>query len=395
MKYRSLWFLIISVLVTSTILAAGYRGPASGYHLAKKTVLGGDGGWDYLYCDSAARRVYISRSTHVMVIDADSGAVVGDIPNTPGVHGIAVVPELNKGFISNGRDNSVTIFDLKTLKETDRVAVGKNPDAIMYDPASKRVFTFNGASQDTTAIDANTGKVAGTIALGGKPEFAVSDEKGHVYVNIEDKSEVAQLDPNKLAVEARWSLAPGEEPSGLAIDRKHHRLFSVCSNKLMVVLNADNGKVVTTLPIGSGTDAAAFDPETGFAFSSNGEGTLTVVHEDSPDKYTVVENVATQRGARTMTLDLKTHRVFSVTAEFGPSPAPTAERPRPRPPMVPGSFTLLVLEKYDLLLGAATQWQNNNYFQQPLRSGRWTLSPPQLEQSLIQTGHKSWEPLAY
>jgi YVTN family beta-propeller protein len=280
-----------------------------------------------------------------MIVDADSYAVVGDIPNTPGVHGIAVVPDLNKGFISNGRDNSVTIFDLKTLKETDRVAVGKNPDAIMYDSASKRVFTFNGASQDTTAIDANTGKVAGTIALGGKPEFAVSDEKGHVYVNIEDKSEVAQLDPNKLAVEARWSLAPGEEPSGLAIDRKHHRLFSVCSNKFMVVLNADNGHVVTTLPIGSWTDAAAFDPETGFAFSSNGEGTLTVVHEDSPDKYAVVENVATQRRARTMTLDQKTHRVFSVTAEFGPTPAPTAERPRPRPPMVQGSFTLLVLEK--------------------------------------------------
>jgi YVTN family beta-propeller protein len=345
MKIHSWLFFLFCVLVVSAVAAVAFVSPAVGYHIAKKTVLGGDGGWDYLYCDSAARRIYISRSTHVMVVDADSYAVVGDIPNTLGVHGIAVAPDLNKGFISNGRDNSVTIFDLKALKETDRVAVGKNPDAIMYDPASKRVFTFNGASQDTTAIDANTGKVAGTIALGGKPEFAVSDEKGHVYVNIEDKSEVAQLDPNKLAVEARWSLAPGEEPSGLAIDRKHHRLFSVCSDKLMVVLNADNGHVVTTLPIGSGTDAAAFDPETGFAFSSNGEGTLTVVHEDSPDKYSVVENVATQRGARTMTLDQKTHRVFSVTAEFGPTPAPTAERPRPRPPMVPGTFTLLVLEK--------------------------------------------------
>jgi YVTN family beta-propeller protein len=345
MKIHSWLFFLFCVLVVSAVAAVAFVSPAVGYHIAKKTVLGGDGGWDYLYCDSAARRIYISRSTHVMVVDADSYAVVGDIPNTLGVHGIAVAPDLNKGFISNGRDNSVTIFDLKALKETDRVAVGKNPDAIMYDPASKRVFTFNGASQDTTAIDANTGKVAGTIALGGKPEFAVSDEKGHVYVNIEDKSEVAQFDPNKLAVEARWSLAPGEEPSGLAIDRKHHRLFSVCSDKLMVVLNADNGHVVTTLPIGSGTDAAAFDPETGFAFSSNGEGTLTVVHEDSPDKYSVVENVATQRGARTMTLDQKTHRVFSVTAEFGPTPAPTAERPRPRPPMVPGTFTLLVLEK--------------------------------------------------
>jgi YVTN family beta-propeller protein len=280
-----------------------------------------------------------------MVVDADSYAIVGDIPNTPGVHGVAVVPDQNKGFTSNGRDNSVTIFDLKTLKETSKVAVGKNPDAILYDAASKRVFTFNGASQDTTAIDTKTGTVAGTIPLGGRPEFAVSDEQGHIYVNIEDKSEFVQLDSYKLAIVARWTLAPGEEPSGLAMDRQHHRLFSVCSNKLMVVLNADNGKVVTTLPIGSGADAAAFDRDTGFAFSSNGDGTLTVVHEDSPEKFTVVENVPTQRGARTMTLDQKTHRVFTVTAEFGPTPAPTTERPRPRAPMIAGTFTLLVLER--------------------------------------------------
>ncbi len=345
MKYHSFLLLVFCVVTVSAVAAAGFVSSGPGYHLAKKTVLGGEGGWDYLYCDSAARRIYLSRSTHVMVVDADSYAIVGDIPNTPGVHGIAIVSDLNKGFISNGRDNSVTIFDLKTLKETGRVAVGKNPDAIMYDPASKRIFTFNGGSQDTTAIDASMGKVVGTVALGGKPEFAVSDEKGHVYVNIEDKSEVAQLDANKLAVDARWSLAPGEEPSGLAIDRKNHRLFSVCSNKLMVVLNTDNGKVVTTLPTGSGTDAAAFDPDTGFAFSSNGEGTLTVVHEDSRDKFTVAESVPTQRGARTMTLDQKTHRLFSVSAEYGPTPAPTTERPRPRAPMIPGTFTLLVLEK--------------------------------------------------
>ncbi len=345
MKYHSFLLLVFCVVTVSAVAAAGFVSSGPGYHIAKKTVLGGEGGWDYLYCDSAARRIYLSRSTHVMVVDADSYAIVGDIPNTPGVHGIAIVSDLNKGFISNGRDNSVTIFDLKTLKETGRVAVGKNPDAIMYDPASKRIFTFNGGSQDTTAIDASMGKVVGTVALGGKPEFAVSDEKGHVYVNIEDKSEVAQLDANKLAVDARWSLAPGEEPSGLAIDRKNHRLFSVCSNKLMVVLNSDNGKVVTALPTGSGTDAAAFDPDTGFAFSSNGEGTLTVVHEDSPDKFTVAESVPTQRGARTMTLDQKTHRLFSVSAEYGPTPAPTTERPRPRAPMIPGTFTLLVLEK--------------------------------------------------
>jgi YVTN family beta-propeller protein len=222
---------------------------------------------------------------------------------------------------------------------------GKNPDAIIYDPASKRVFTFNGSSKDATAIDAKTGTVVGTIPLGGKPEFAAADDKGHVFVNIEDTSEIVQFDSNKLTVENRWKIAPGEEPSGLAMDRKHRRLFSVCSNKLMVVVNADTGAVVTTLPIGQGTDAAGFDPETGFAFSSNGEGTLTVVHEDSADKYSVVDTVATQVRARTMALDTKTHQVFLVTAEFGPPPAATAQQPRPRPPMVAGSFTLLTLSR--------------------------------------------------
>ena len=215
----------------------------------------------------------------------------------------------------------------------------------MYDPSSKRVFAFNGASHDTTAIDAKTNTVAGTIALGGKPEFAVADEKGHVYVNVEDKNEIVQFDPQKLTVENHWSIAPGEEPTGLAIDRKHRRLFSVCGNKLMAVVNADSGKVITTLPIGAGTDAAAFDPETGFAFSSNGEGTVTVVHEDSPDKFTVIENVPTQPRARTMALDSKTHQLFLVTAEFGVAPAATAQQPRPRAPMVPGTFTLLTLSR--------------------------------------------------
>lgn len=323
----------------------------SGYHLTKRTVLGGEGGWDYLTVDSKARRVYISHGTHVMVVDADTSAVVGDIPNTNGVHGIAVVTDVtdvtdvNKGFTSNGRDNAVTVFDLKTLKVLANVPVGRNPDAIIYDPFSKRVFAFNGASHDTTAIDVKTNAVVGTITLGGKPEFAVTDEKGKVYVNIEDKNEIVQLDPVKLKVENHWSITPGEEPSGLAIDRKHRRLFSVCENKLMAVLNADTGKVITTLPIGAGTDAAAFDPETGFAFSSNGEGTLTVVHEDSPDKFTVVENVPTQARARTVALDVKTHQVFLVTAEFGPAPAATAQTPRPRAPMVPGTFTLLVLSR--------------------------------------------------
>jgi len=341
-RITAVLFLGFLLTLASSVLSMG----PSGYHVAKTVKLGGDGGWDYLSVDSKARRVYISRTTHVMVVDADTGAVVGDIPNTAGVHGIALADELGKGFTSNGRDSSVTIFDLKTLKEVGRVTVGKNPDAIIYDPASKRVFTMNGGSQDTTAIDARSGTVAGTVGLGGRPEFAAADDKGHVYVNLEDKSEVVALDSNKLTVEAHWSLGDGKEPTGLAIDRKHRRLFSGCGgNKLMVVMNADNGQIVASLPIGAGVDATAFDPETGFAFSSNGEGTLTVIHEDSPDKFSVVENVPTLRRARTMALDPKTHQVYTVTAEFGPAPAPTAEQPRPRPPMLPGSFTLLVLSR--------------------------------------------------
>ena len=316
--------------------------PSPGYHLLKKFVLGGEGGWDYITCDSDAHRLYISRSTHVMVVDADSGAIIGDIPDTPGVHGIALAPEFGKGFISNGRDASVTIFDLKTLKTLDKVKVGQNPDAILYDETSKRIFTFNGTSKDTSAIDAKTGTVAGTLALGGRPESGVANGRGKIFVNLEDKGQVVEFDARKFTIDATWPLAPGEEPTGIAMDRKHHRLFVGCANKLMAVMNADNGKLVTTLPIGAGVDATAFDSETQLAFSSNGDGTLTVVHEDSPDKFHVTENVATQRGARTLDLDHKTHRVFLVTAEFGPTPAATAERPRPRPPMVPGTFTLLV-----------------------------------------------------
>ncbi|PYS81875.1 MAG: YVTN family beta-propeller domain-containing protein [Acidobacteria bacterium] len=341
MPLSSVLFVCVLVLLASLALAAG----SSGYHVTKKTVLGGDGGWDYLTVDAKARRIYISRSTHVMVVDADSAALVGDIPGTNGVHGIAIASDLDKGFISDGRDANVTIFDTRTLKVLGTAPAGKNPDAIIYDSASKRVFAFNGTSKDATAIDAKTGTVAGTIPLGGKPEFAAADEKGHVFVNIEDTSEIVQFDSNKLSVENRWRIAPGQEPSGLAMDRKHRRLFSVCSNKLMVVVNADSGAVITTLPIGQGTDAAGFDPETGFAFSSNGEGTLTVVHEDSADKFSVVDTVPTQVRARTMALDTKTHQVFTVTAEFGPPPAATAQQPRPRAPMVPGSFTLLTLSR--------------------------------------------------
>jgi DNA-binding beta-propeller fold protein YncE len=318
---------------------------AGGYHLIKKLNLGGSGGWDYLYVDSGARRLYVSRSSHVVVVDVDSGKVIGDIPNTNGVHGIAVASEIGRGFTSNGRDSSVTIFDLKTLQPIGSVKVEKNPDAILYDPATHRVFAFNRGSSSVSAIEATTGSIAGTIALGGHPEFAVSDDNGMVYINLDDKSEVIALDSRKLEVKSRWSLSPGESPSGLAIDRRHQRLFSVCENKNMIVLNADKGSVISSIPIGEGTDATVFDPETQLAFSSNGEGTLTVVHEDSADKFSVIETVPTQRGARTMAIDAKTHNIFLATAQFGPPPEPTPERPHPRPSIIPDTFVILVFGK--------------------------------------------------
>jgi len=325
------------LLLTTFVVAAD-----SGYHLINTYKLGGDGGWDYLTLDSSSRRLYISRATHVIVIDADSGKAVGDIPDTPGVHGIALAPELGRGFVSNGREGTVTIFDLQTLKLITKVKAGENPDSILYDPATKRVFTFNGRSHDSTAIDAASGTVLGTIKLEGKPEFAASDAKGEIFVNIEDKSQIDAIDPSKLEVKARWPLAPCDEPSGLAIDRKNRRLFAGCDNKMMAVVDADSGKVIATPAIGEGVDANAFDPGTALAFASCGDGHLTVVHEDSPNKFSVLENVSTQDGARTMALDEKTHRVFLVTAKFGPPPAATPDNPHPRHTILPDSFVVLV-----------------------------------------------------
>lgn len=335
----------LSVSCVFLLLATMAMAADSGYHVVHTYKLGGEGGWDYLTMDSAARRLYISRATHVIVLDADSGNVVGDIPDTPGVHGIALAPELGRGFVSNGREGTVTIFDIKTLKPITKVNAGENPDCILYDPATKRVFTFNGRSHDSTAIDAATGKVLGTIKLEGKPEFAVSDGKGAVFVNIEDKSQLDAIDPQKLEVKASWSLAPCEEPSGLAIDRKHRRLFSGCHNKMMAVVDADTGKVVATPPIAEGVDANAFDPQTDLAFASCGEGVLVVVREDSPHKFTVKENAPTEAGARTMALDEKTHQIYTVTAKFGPPPAPTAENPRPWHTILPDTFVVLVLTR--------------------------------------------------
>jgi DNA-binding beta-propeller fold protein YncE len=314
-----------------------------GYHVIKKLPLGGEGGWDYLTVDAGARRLYISRGTHVMVVDLTTDKVAGDIPDTPGVHGIALAPELNRGFTSNGRANTATIFDLKTLKTLNHVKTGTNPDAILYDTASKRVFTFNGRSGDATVFDPMTAEVVSTIPLGGKPEFAAADGKGRIFVNIEDKSEVVEIDSRKLAVARRSSLQPCEEPSGMGLDAQHHLVFSGCHNKIMTVLDADAGKVIATVPIGEGVDGNGFDPVKKLAFSANGEGTLTIAQESSVSKFEVVATVTTQRGARTMAIDPKTHNIYLPTAQFGAAPPATPEAPRPRPAMIPDSFVVLVV----------------------------------------------------
>jgi DNA-binding beta-propeller fold protein YncE len=331
-------FLVLSVLVVA--LPRAVESAAAGYHVTKTIAVGGDEGWDYVAVDSAARRVYVSHGSHVVVLDADTDKIVGDIPDTQGVHGIAIASEAGRGFTSNGRANTVTVFDLKTLKTQGTVKTGTNPDAIVFDPATNRVFTMNGRSQDTTAINVGDNTVVGTLALGGKPEFAVADGKGNIYVNIEDKSELVHFDSKTLKILNRWPMAPCQEPSGLAADWKSRRLFAGCDNKLMTVISADDGKVVATVPIGEGVDANAFDPETNLAFASTGDGNLTVAREDGPDKYTSVATVPTKKSARTMGLDLKTHRIFLPAADFEP-PA-TGER---RGKMKPGSFVVLVVSQ--------------------------------------------------
>lgn len=335
-----IFFLLFAVLIAANLAVYAADG---GYRLLKKIPLGGEGGWDYASVDSANRRLYVARGTHVMVLDLVNDKLIGDIAPTPGVHGVAVAPELNLGFISNGRDNSVAIFDLKTLKILNKTAAGANPDAILYDSASKRVFTFNGRSNDATVLDALSGKVVATIPLGGKPEFAASDNSGKVYVNIEDTSEVVEIDSAKAIVTRRFSLAPGVEPTGMAFDLKNKLIFSVCHNKLLVVLNASNGKVVTTLPIGEGVDACAFDLETGLIFASNGEGTLTVIKEDSPDKFRVMQTVVTQHGSRTMALDLKSRRIYLPAALFSKNETESMPNGRKHPAMVKDSFSLIVV----------------------------------------------------
>jgi YVTN family beta-propeller protein len=332
-----------SIALLAATLLLGAPGPAlAAYRLLKSVALGGDGGWDLLTLDTEGRRLYIARSNRVMVVDADSCNLIAEIPNTPGVHGVAIARREGRGFTSNGADSSATVFDLRTLQPLGRIATGIRPDAIVYDPATGRVFSMNVGSEDATAIDAAKSAVVGTIPLGGRPEFAVPDGNGRLYVNLEDSSAVQVVDTRTLTRVARWPLAPGAEPTGLAIDRERHRLFAACADSLMIVMDTNTGRRIAALPIGRGVDAAAFDPTTRRAFSSNGVGTLTVIQEETADSLRVSETVPTQAAARTMALDEKTHHLYLVTARFGPPPPPTAERPHPRGPVLPGSFVLLV-----------------------------------------------------
>jgi DNA-binding beta-propeller fold protein YncE len=341
---------IWACVVSCSLLFLGAAGAsaatdAGGYKVVRRIPVGGDGGWDYLRVDPDAHRIYLSRGDHMMVVDEGTGKLIADLKDTKGIHGMALAFDLGKGFTSNGGSNSVTVFDLKTLTATSVINImGGNPDSIIYDPVTKRVFTFNGKTNDSTVIDATTGKVVGTVALGGKPEEPQLDGNGNVFINIEDKSVITKFDAKTLAIKGSWPLAPCEGPSALAMDTKNHRLFVAC-DKVMVVVNGDTGKVVASPPIGGDPDGNGYDPATGMLFAACREGLVSVIHQDSPDKYSVVGNITTQFGTRTMAMDSKTGHIFTVTADFKAAAAPTPENPRPRPQPINGSFVILEIAK--------------------------------------------------
>ncbi len=339
-------YLLISLLFLLSLQQSFSQFSQLKYQIINKISLKGDGGWDYLCVDDSASRLYVSHGSMVQVVDVISNKLIDTIGDTKGVHGIAFAREFNKGFISNGKDTSISVFNLKTLQLITKIKItGINPDAILYDSYSQRVFVFNGRSSNATVIDAKSDKIIGTIALFGKPEFSVSDLKGKIFVNIEDKSEICVINANSLKVEHNWPIAPGKEPSGLAIDIKSHRLFSVCDNKLMLVVNSDNGKVICSVSIGENVDGVAFDPILKRIYSSNGEGTLTIIQEVSPDLYKVLETLKTQKGARTIALNSKTHCIYLTTAEYGETPKSTEELPHPRPSILPNTFTILEISQ--------------------------------------------------
>jgi len=327
--------IILPILFSLTVVICRADGP---YHFIKEIPVGGEGGWDYLSVDSAAQRLYVSHATKVVVIDLAQDTVIGEITNTPGVHGLAPAPNLGRGVATCGSENKAAIVDLKTLQTISRVDTGGNPDGMLFEPGQREFYTFNGRGSSATVIDAKTGKVVATIPLGGRPEFAQADPAaGRVYNNIEDKSEVAVIDTRSHQVVTNWPIAPGEGASGMAIDLKNHRLFLGCGNKLMVMMDSTGGKVLASVPIGQGVDANAFDPETQLAFASCSDGTTTIAKEESPDKLTVVQTLETQRGSRTMALDPRTHKIYLAAAKIE-APAEGQRRGR----MVPGTFKILV-----------------------------------------------------
>ena len=331
---------ILALIIGCSLLSLQAQ-TASNYKIANKIHLEGNEGWDYLFSDDVAGRLYVSHGNMVQVVDESNGKLIGTISGLQGVHGIAIATDLGKGYISCGRDSSVTVFDTKTLKTIAHITTtGQNPDAILYDPFSKKVFTFNGRSDNSTVIDATTDKVVTTIPLAGKPEFSVTNNKGKIFVNIEDKSKICQINSSTLKVENLWSIVPGEEPSGLAFDTETHRLFSVCDNKTMVILDSETGKVVTTQPIGERVDGAGFDPGLKCAYSSNGEGTLTVVKEEGNDSFKVLENFQTQKGARTVAVNKNTHHIYLPTSDF----EPIKEGQKGRPKIIPNTFLVLDIE---------------------------------------------------
>jgi DNA-binding beta-propeller fold protein YncE len=348
MKLSILSRLTLCLALLLLVGLAVARAPQSSYHLLKKYPFGAAEGasreyFDYINVDSASRRVYLSHGTEIKVIDADNGTVVGTIAGLKQDHGVALASEFGRGFITDGGAGKVVIFDPKTLKVIGDAKADKDADSIIYDPASKRVFVMNGDPHNCTVIDAKSGSVVGTIDLGGGPEFAVADGKGTVFVNIEDKNEVVAIDSQTLKIKSRWPLAPAGTPTALAMDLQHRRLFSAGRGpQMLVVLDADNGHVIQSLPITSGVDAAAYEPETGMLFVSTREGFVHIFHEDTPDKLSIVETVKTEFGAKTMGLDTTTHNFFVDTADFGPPPAPTAERPHPQPTPILGTFHVLV-----------------------------------------------------
>jgi DNA-binding beta-propeller fold protein YncE len=342
---RKLRFVLVPALLLASVALVRAQDPVAGYEKVRKIAIGGEGGWDFLEVEPGAGRLYVTRGDRVVVVDLDKEAVVGEIADTPGVHGVAFVPDVKRGFTSNGRDSTVTVFDTKSLKTLGKVKANGRPDIIYFEPVSRRVFTFNHGSNDTTAIDPDEMKAVGTLELGGVPELAVSDEKGHIFVNLEDKSEIVEFDARSLKVLNRFPLAPGEEPTGLAFDRAHRRLFSTCANRKLVVMDADRGKVVQTLDIGSGPDGCIFDAESGLIFSSNGgDGTLTVIRARSSGEHEVAANIKTQVSAKTIAMDPKTHRLYLSAATAAPAPAATAKtKGGGRRSYVPGSFVVLVV----------------------------------------------------